>query len=247
MSKNTSKFRFKQFDVSHHRSSMKVGVDAVLLGAWTDVAGANRILDVGTGCGLIALMIAQRAPNALINAIDIDAPSVEEALENVKGSPWADRINVSLMAYSDTVSLLDQYDFGFDLIVSNPPYFDSGVAHTLTPREKARHQGELSPLSLLTGAIDLLNPEGCVAMVVPCDILQPLEWQASSLGYTLVRKCIVRGHLSAPYKRALLQWRLGKHEVSGTDPLAAQLTLEEAPGQPSEDYRRLCRDFYLKF
>ncbi|MDE5871658.1 MAG: methyltransferase, partial [Muribaculaceae bacterium] len=201
MRKTISKFRFKQFAVSHHRSSMKVGVDGVLIGCWTDIRGAGRILDVGTGCGLIALIMAQRAPSAKIDAIDIDAPSIVEAAENIAYSPWSDRISAVCCGYSEASSLLKSEDNGYDLIISNPPYFDSGVTETVTARERARHQGELSPSVLLKGALSLLKEGGSVAMVVPADISMSLERDAVMSGYTLVRKCLVKGHSAAPYKR----------------------------------------------
>lgn len=246
MGKNISLFRFKQFSVSHHRSAMKVGVDGVLIGCWVDIGASRRILDVGTGCGLIALIIAQREPEATIDAIDIDAPSVEEASENISASPWNDRIRAVHCSYCNAASLLTDMDRGYDLIVSNPPYFDAGITNTANARERARHQGELSPLSLLKEAKNLLDYGGYVAMVVPTDVSSALEAEAAILGYRLVRKCYVRGHMEAPYKRVLLQWRLGGlSDIS--EEKAEYLTLETTPGIPTEDYRNLCRDFYLKF
>ena len=247
MSKTLSRFRFKQFSVSHHRSAMKVGVDGVLIGCWAHIGNAGRILDVGTGCGLIALIMAQRAPEAFIDAIDIDMPSIEEASENISLSPWGDRLRAVLCNYSDVRSLLKKGD-GYDLIVSNPPYFDSGVTDIVTARERARHQGELSPLSLLIGSKDILNPGGSVVMVIPADVSISVEDEATTLGFSLARRCLVRGHENAPYKRTLLQWRLGCVDEAAEWEVADEfLTLETTPGVPTEDYRNLCKDFYLKF
>ncbi|MDE6547465.1 MAG: methyltransferase [Muribaculaceae bacterium] len=246
MSKTLSRFRFKQFSVSHHRSAMKVGVDGVLIGCWADTENAKRILDVGTGCGLIALIMAQRAPEAFIDAIDVDPPSIEEASENISASPWSDRLRAVLCNYSDVRSLLKDGD-GYDLIVSNPPYFDSGVVEIVTAREKARHQGELSPLSLLIGSKDILKQGGSVAMVFPSELSSALEEEARSLGYSLMRKCLVRGHEEAPYKRVLIQWKYNK---GSSDPLHVPLdylTLESSINIPTDEYRSLCKDFYLKF
>lgn len=247
MSKTNSKFRFKQFAVSHHRSSMKVGVDGVLIGCWTDVKDANRILDVGTGCGLIALIMAQRAPDALIHAIDIDAPSIEEAIENIAESPWADRIKAFKCRFMDFADLVNGHEERFDLIVSNPPYFDSGVTEIMTAREKARHQGELSPTVILEKASEILTEGGSVAMVVPSEMTETLNTTAASLGYFLVRSCRVRGHEQAPYKRTLFQWRLGIGGRRSYESIPDTLTLEVSPGIPTDDYRSLCKDFYLKF
>lgn len=245
MSKTISKFRFKQFSVSHHRSAMKVGVDGVLIGCWADAENAERILDVGTGCGLIALIMAQRMPYARVDAIDIDTPSIEEASENFGVSPWSERLSAVLCNYSDVRSLLKKED-GYDLIVSNPPYFDSGVTEIVSAREKARHQGELSPLSLLCGAKDILKPYGSVAMVLPYELSSALEEEALHLGYSLSKKCLVRGHKEAPYKRALVQWKYNGKSVQPNVP-SEYLTLEFSPNIPTDEYRSLCKDFYLKF
>lgn len=247
MNKKISKFRFKQFAVSHHRSSMKVGVDGVLIGCWTSTYGSHRILDVGTGCGLIALIMAQRVPGALIDAIDIDTSSIDEARENVEASPWSDRIRVFNCSYSLVANMMVENKEGYDLIISNPPFFDSGVKETFTAREKARHQGELSPLSILEGALELLSPGGSVAMVVTVEIADYLETQATALGYTLTGKCLVRGHDKAPYKRTMLQWRLRMPESNVSIKEPDFLTLERSPGEPTEEYRALCKDFYLRF
>lgn len=240
------KFRFKQFSVSHHRSAMKVGVDGVLVGCWADVRDAKRILDVGTGCGVIALMMAQRAPEAEITGIDIDRDSVEEAVENIVASPWSSRIMISQDSFSAEFCSRSVGEGKFDLIVSNPPYFDSGLANASTPREVARHQGDLSPHTLLSLSCRLLSDGGRLAMVVPLEVADDVEATAAVCGYQLERKCYVRGHANAPWKRMLLQWRHGG-ETASSAPAIGHLTLEISPGVPTDEYRTLGKDFYLKF
>lgn len=226
---------------------MKVGVDGVLIGCWADVANATNILDVGTGCGLIALIMAQRCPGAQIIGVDIDKPSVEEALENVNGSQWRDRIDISLKSFPyDFIGCRNDSDAKFDLVISNPPYFNSGFNDASTPREIARHQGVLSPSSLLKHSSGILNDGGSLAMVLPSVESDEIECEAKSLGYELTRKCLVRGHANAPWKRVLMQWRYGVDYNSET--VATEyLTLELSAGVPTEEYHELCRDFYLKF
>ncbi len=236
---------FKQFSISHHRSSMKVGIDGVLIGCWTDVIGARRILDVGTGCGLIALIMAQRSPEAEVTGIDIDEASTEEALENVQNSPWSDRIHIIYGCFP--TELNSSHDQSYDLIVSNPPYFDSGVSKITTSRERARHQDSLSPSSILYDSISMLSPYGSLAIVVPSDFTSSLEEEARNLGYSLMRKCLVRGHENAPYKRVLLQWKRGISDDFHEKNLFQEETLETKRGEPTEFYRNLCKDFYLKF
>lgn len=239
-------FKFKHFAVNHDHSSMKVGVDGVLIGCWAEAENPHTILDVGSGCGLIALIMAQRYPNAGIIGIDVDKASVEEAIGNVASSPWPDRVKISEKSFSEEfcLNLLNEY-MKFDLIVSNPPYFNAGVTNAVTPREVARHQGVLSPAVIFRLSGMIISKGGSVAMVVPHDESEDLEKCAISLGYVLKRKCLVRGHDKAPWKRVLLQWQYGKDLDIVTE--ITNLTLETSPGIPTDEYRALCKDFYLKF
>ena len=241
--KRNSVFRFKQFDCSHGRGSMKIGVDAVLVGAWAPVMDASSILDVGTGSGVIALMCAQRNMKARITAIDIDADSITEAADNFASSPWSDRLHAMEISYDR----MDEHN-RFDLIVSNPPYFNSGVVDPDTPRMRARHQDELCPLTLLEKGKALLTPGGRIAMIIPADQRFQLVEEAKILGLTLSRGTLVRGHDDAPIKRVLLEFRFYRENGRGVDPARLPvLTLEVRPGVPTEEHRALCGSFYLKY
>lgn len=134
-----SSFKFKQFTIFHDKCAMKVGTDGVLLGAWAPADKAKRILDVGTGTGLIALQLAQRNPHARITAIEIDAAAAGQATENVSHSPWADRVEVICHDFRDY-----QPENRFDLIVSNPPYFIDALKCPDEQRCTARHAGNLN-------------------------------------------------------------------------------------------------------
>lgn len=225
---------------------MKVGVDGVLVGAWADVAGVASILDAGTGCGVISLMMAQRAPQAEVLAIDADHASVMEAQSNFEASPWRDRLEAQLVSFEQ---LADSCHHDFDLIVSNPPYFSSGIITPDSRRLSARHQGKLSPLALLSGGKKLLKEKGRVVMIIPADQTDSLVEDAMRLNFGLRRITLVRGHSSAPLKRALLDFAY--RPTSDMELVAPKdadlLTLEESPGIPTHDYIALCRDFYLKF
>ena len=157
-------FRFKQFAVKNDRTAMKVGTDGVLLGAWCPVDGAQRVLDVGTGCGVIALMIAQRNSLATIDAIDIDHDSIEEAAYNFMNSPWPER----LTAIEGDFNGLDTGQ-RYDLIVSNPPFFTNGVLPTGEARTTARHTGALTYRQLIDGAMRLMTDGGSLALISPTD------------------------------------------------------------------------------
>lgn len=231
-------FRFKRFSVRHSRSAMKVGVDGVLLGAWCDVSGARRIVDVGAGCGLIALMCGQRAPEAEIAAVEIDGDAAEEAALNAVESPWGDRLKV----LKEDITAHPEICRGADLIVSNPPYFDAGIAEIRSSRELARHDGALSPMSLIDIASEMLPPSGLLAMIFPYGRLEEISGYAASRGLSAKRICLVKGHAGAPVKRVLAEYS------AASGPAETEcLTLEESPGIPTEPYRLLCHDFYLKF
>ncbi len=151
---SNSCFQFKQFKINQDRCAMKVGTDGVLLGTWTDVSGVQSILDVGTGTGLIALMLAQRSSAAIISGIEIDGDAAAQAVENVNNSPWREKINieaVSLQTFTKNTGCR------FDLIVSNPPYFNKSLKNPDAQRSVARHSDLLSRQDLLTAADTLLR------------------------------------------------------------------------------------------
>lgn len=243
-------FQFKHFECFHGRSSMKIGVDAVLLGAWANVTG-SRILDVGTGCGVIALMCAQRNADALIDAVDLDPDSILEATSNFARSPWSGRLKASLEDYLHISH--DKYD----LIISNPPYFNSGISEPDCARLRARHQASLSPSSLISHGIRLLSPRGRIALIVPADRENELIDVATRYGLITIRVCRVQGHPQAPVKRVMLEFckdsEIREGPASGCcggnsyGMSEESLILEVESGVPTEAYRALCRDFYLKF
>ena len=230
-------FRFKRFAVTHERSAMKVGVDGVLVGAWSDAGSAKSILDAGAGCGLIALMMAQRFPDARILAVETEPEAAAEAAENFSESPWSDRLEILC---DDIDNLLGVGKF--DYIVSNPPFFDAGVDADESARMAARHVKGLSPLWLAENAPRLLNEGGGVSMIFPTEMLAAVVSTAAAAGFSPSRLTHVRGHAVARRKRALLELRKSPQLTATRD-----LILETQPGEPTEDYHRLCRDFYLKF
>lgn len=218
-----------------------MGVDGVLVGLWSSLPKEGVILDVGCGCGVISLILAQRCserPNYYyIESIDIDRPSVLEASENFALSPWNEHMVVRELSFDDLVS-----PYKYSLIVSNPPYFDSGVTGPSTRREKARHCGGLSPEALIIRAPELLTDEGLLAMIVPSEHVEHLKDLAEENGLFLNRLTFVKGHRDAPVKRALLEFG----RTAGV-PEEDILVLEEEAGVPTEEYRAMGKDFYLYF
>ncbi len=229
-------FRFKQFSVINDRTAMKVGTDGVLLGAWCPVEGACRVLDVGTGCGVIALMVAQRNPSAVIDAIDIDHDAIEEASLNFERSPWSGRLTAMEADFNHLPG-----SSRYDLLVSNPPYFTNGVLPSGDARTTARHTGSLSYRQLIEGASRLLTDDGTLALITPTDAEQDII-EASTFASLSIRQVTrvipVDGNAA---KRTL--WILSHHDVSYCEDT---LTIANADGSFTSEYIALTSPFYLK-
>ena len=219
---------------------MKVGVDGVLLGAWADVSGAKRILDIGTGTGLIALMMAQRNPDALIDALEIEPEAYNEALLNVQQSPWQEWIQIELCSFQ---VFAEKSDLKYDLIVSNPPYFTNGHKAPLENRATARHSDSLSLSALISGAIGSLNKTGKIALVLPNESLPELMKLVVSNNLFISRICRVKPNPQKPVFRILVE--LTKSECIFQE---ETLMIEfEKHHDYTPEYKELTKDFYLKF
>ena len=238
-------FTFKQFVVHQDRCAMKVGTDGTLLGAWAALDRPDgRILDIGTGTGLIALMMAQRYPQAHVTAIDIDAEAVCQATENVRQSPFAERIQVCQADVNDFMANENGSEAteAFDAIVCNPPYFNNALICPDSQRTQARHTLSLSYGQLMVAAHRLLHHEGVFSVIIPSDFFRQLESEAHLAGFFLSRVYGIRTIEGKPVKRYLIELR--KHpqkEVINKDVL-----IEESPNVRSEWYRELTKDFYIK-
>ena len=237
-------FRFKQFTVWHDRCAMKVGTDGVLLGAWCPIQIENpsntfNILDIGTGSGLIALMLSQRAPYALITAIDIDQKAVEQAQYNFSISPWKERLECHLSALQQV-----EGEELFDLIVSNPPYFQDSLKNPDNQRAMARHTDTLSYEELLSNSARLLTHNGTLALVLPIEAEQQIITiaQTHKLYPTHITHVYPKPGKAA--KRLLIAFSL-LPIANSPSPIANSLTLESATSPRSEEYKNLTQEFYL--
>ncbi len=225
-------FRFRRFSVDDGRSAMKVGTDGVLLGAWA-LEGAPApplVVDVGCGCGLIALMLAQRLPGVPIEAVDIDGPSLEDARANVAASPFAGRITLT---EGDFLSL-PPFPEG-TAFVCNPPFY---TEDTLAPdvRRAAARNSRALPLEALVGRASC----GTLSLVLPAALEGELLASAHAAGLHLRRLCRVRTTERKSPKRILAE--LG---AAAAEPQFSELVLTAPGGARSEAYAALCRDFYL--
>lgn len=229
-------FTFKQFHVDHDRCAMKVGTDGILLGAWAPIERAHRVLDIGTGCGLIALMLAQRSrPECLIDAVELDINAAQQARENAAASPWGERVTIIESAIQDYRAA------PYDLIVSNPPYFVAGQSFSDPARALARHTGALDSHGLLAACDRLLSPNGQVALVLPTAMADEIlcisaDYELHGVCYTAV---ITREGKEANRVLLLLGRGLNRCE-------RGEVLIHSAAGVYSNRYIQLTAPFYLK-
>lgn len=224
-------FRFKQFTIWQDRCAMKVGTDGTLLGAWAN--GGKNILDVGTGTALIALMMAQRFPEALVTGIDIDRQAVQQAQANVGASPFSERVSIGC---EDVRTLVGN----FDAIVANPPYFDNSMICPDSRRTMARHTATLSYRELVVAVKRLLSDDGELSVIVPDESRSRMVSEATIEGLSLVRQCCVRTTPRKAPRRHLLAFR---HHPAPM--VSEEGVIEWAPGVRSPWYVALTHDFYL--
>ena len=229
-------FYFKQFHIHHDRCAMKVGTDSVLLGAWTKVAEAKKILDIGSGSGVLSLMLAQRtSAEVAIHGVEIESQAYAQACLNARQSPWAGRIKFhhqSLQQFNETAS--------FDLVVCNPPYFTSSKLSPSLKRTQARHNAGLPSKALVEGATRLLSRAGRLAVILPFAEGMDFIMLASRAGLVCSRKWSFRSMENKPVSRLLLEF-----SYNATVPEYGNIILYAAHGKWTDAYARLVTPFYL--
>lgn len=235
-------FQFQQFRIKQADCAQKVSTDACILGAAADFAGATRVLDIGTGTGLLALMAAQRAPGATIEAIEIDPAAAAQAVANVAASPWAGRIEVhplSLAAYAATRPA------PFSHIVCNPPFFRRSLAPPTAARALARHAGEasLTFAEVCAFAVAHLAPGGTLTVLLPPPEMQHFTQAAGASGLAMQARLAVQHRPGGRTTRAI--WQFGREVLAS--PLDCRLVIHDADGQYSAAFRALLAGFYLAF
>jgi tRNA1Val (adenine37-N6)-methyltransferase len=237
---NREVFHFKQFSVAHDLCAQKVGTDGVLLGAWTNIPGeAKNILDVGTGSGLIALMLAQRS-DAAIDAIDIDENAFRQAQANFNNSRWNERMKTFCVRLENFVS-----EKKYDLIVCNPPFFQKSMKPAKKGRSVARHDDSLGFDELIFHSKRLLKEDGWLSVIIPYSRDKDFSSFAEKNQFCLTRKTKVRGSAASEYKRVLMELKNGVARQEKI--IENELIIETSRNQFTDRYRELTKDFYLKF
>lgn len=239
--KNSS-FRFKQFTVYHDKCAMKVGTDGVLLGAWTNAGtSAIRILDVGTGTGLIALMLAQKNNCADITAIEIDDKASMQAKDNVSLSPFSDKIDVVATSFQEFVK---NTSTKFDLIVSNPPFFVNSLLPPNHSRSHARHADTLSLQELLHCCHNIIKPQGSISFIYPYEEILDIDQLIIDEGWHIKRQTDVYSKPDSALPKRLLLELTNTKPIE--EPIKNKLVIEIDRHQYSHEYIALTKDFYLK-
>jgi tRNA1Val (adenine37-N6)-methyltransferase len=229
-------FRFRLFMVEDQQSTMRVGTDAMLLGSWANPGTAEKILDIGTGCGVLALMMAQKS-TATINAIDIDEPSVAEARNNFHKSPWPSRIS----AFHDSLqSFSNHADSAYDFIITNPPYFSNSLKSPSARLSRARHDESLSLTELSYIASFLLAAKGCFSIILPSEVTQTFQEICAGNGLYLSRKLVVYPKPGTTAKRTLMEFTKNRSII----PVSSELTILAGSGKFSPDYLTLTGQFH---
>ncbi|MDU0353611.1 methyltransferase domain-containing protein [Paraglaciecola aquimarina] len=235
-------FQFKQFFIQHARCAMKVGTDSIMLGSWINVGAAKHILDIGTGSGLLALMLAQKADSdCKIIGIDIEAGAIQQAKENALACPWAEKLNfehVELQRYSTVLN--------YDLIVCNPPYFvvnqTANSQHSQAKRLTARQTKDLSHAELLSFVVKYLTDSGYLYCVLPAEVGRFFIQLAADMGLYCRSKLEVKSKFNGKPIRFLLQFSKVKSIMK-----SQSISIHQANGEYSVDYKTLCREYYLNF
>lgn len=233
-----SHFQFKQFTIHQENAAMKVGTDGVLLGAWAGVENICSVLDIGTGTGLIALMMAQRS-KATITAIEIEESAFMDASLNIQNSAWSERIKVVHSSFQEY--LKDDIHL-FDCVVCNPPYFTNSIKSKTESRTIARHNDELPFEALVEGVSRILNKDGHFSVVLPASAESDFRFLAANFRLFPSRITRVKPKPSKAASRVLMEFRF-----EATLKFEEELTIEtEIHHEYLPEFIELVKDFYLK-
>ena len=232
-------FQFKEFAVEQERCAMKIGTDGVLLGAWTSVKhNPFSVLDIGSGTGVLALMLAQRCQAEVIDALEIDADAYEQCAENFENAPWADRL---FCYHASLLEFVEEIDDEYDLIICNPPFYSEDYKTENKSRDLARFNDAMPFEHLVYSVSKLLSKNGLFSVVIPFKEETNFIDLALKTGLFTRRILHVKGNLNSDIKRSLIEF-----SFKNTDLKTSELVIETERHNYTEDYIELTKDFYLK-
>ena len=232
-------FKFKQFTVKQDRCAMKIGTDGVLLGAWTSVKhNPFSVLDIGSGTGILSLMIAQRSHAEQIEAIEIDDDAYEQCSENFENSPWNDRL---FCYHASLLEFVEEVEDAFDLIICNPPFYSEDYKTENKSRDLARFNDAMPFKHIIYAVAHLLAEDGLFSIVIPRKEEDDFVALANTIGLFPQRILHVRGNPDTEVKRSLIEFSYTENEVE-----TSELIIETERHNYTKDYINLTKDFYLK-
>ncbi|MEI6348066.1 MAG: methyltransferase [Bacteroidota bacterium] len=234
----TFDFTLKHFGLNHLQSSMKVSTDSILLGSLCDCNDSKFVLDIGTGCGILALMIAQKS-EANIVAIDIDSSSIKEASFNFCHSPWGDRITAKEQNLSE---FTNQTITKFDLIITNPPYFDEKTTSPNAQRNQARNEQSLSFEELIKSVKQLLSEDGSFWIILPPTQFQKFAFEATSSLLRCYQRINISHNQNEPPVLIVSHW---KHIFPSQSHSIQTLYIFDSNHNYSIDFKEITKDFYF--
>lgn len=231
-------FQFKKFRIEQEKAAMKVNTDGVLLGAWTNITSAKSVLDIGTGTGLISLMIAQRS-NAIVTGVEIEKNAAEEARFNVQNSEWNHRISILHSSFQDFVETSGNQ---FDVIVTNPPFFSNSAKNSNPNLSMARHNHLLPFEDIISGSKKLLEHNGILSLILPAGAVQEFTEKARHKNLFLNRLTLVKPFPHKEPNRCLMEF--GTKQSDREDSIMS--VFDETGKDYSSEFKNMACDFYLK-
>ena len=225
-------FRFQQFSIQQSKDVFRVGTDGVLLGAMCNVKNAKKILEIGTGTGLISLMLAQRNVSAKISAIDINENAVKLASENFRNSIFNENLKVELKDFKNF-----ETNENFDLVVCNPPFFEENAS---AKDVLARQQVELNFRNLVEKSTEIITKKGILSIILPSEAATDVKSLAAEFNLYLVREINIFGIEGGNLKRNILEFSLAQKPLEISD-----FVIEKSPREYSDQYLELTKDFHV--
>ncbi|MCT4699149.1 tRNA1(Val) (adenine(37)-N6)-methyltransferase [Tenacibaculum haliotis] len=235
-------FQFKEFTVNQDKTAMKIGTDAVLLGAWCSLGEyPDTLLDIGSGTGVISLMLAQRSDAMTVDAVEIDEDAYEQTVENFEQSDWGDRLFCYNASFNEFAKEMAEEEEQYDVIVSNPPFYTDNFETENEARNKARFTSSLSFEELIIGVSKILSKKGIFSVIIPFKEEENFVKLANTNNLFLNKVCHVKGNKNTKIKRSLLAFSFEEKEIEKEN-----LVIEEERHQYTDAYVNLTKNFYLK-